>query len=94
MGLFTLLAGLASPAGAQLPPPRPGEVERQEILLPDAGILEITPELRNRLGLFPDVQGFRSARLFRSDGGETLVELEWMEGDLRVRQRRRLDPEE
>ena len=92
--LFTLLAGLASPADAQLPPPRPGEVERQEILLPDAGILEITPELRNRLGLFPDVQGFRSARLFRSDGGETLVELEWMEGDLRVRQRRRLDPAE
>lgn len=93
-GIFTLLGGLTSPAAAQLPPPRPGEVERQDILLPASGILEITPELRNQLGLFADVAGFRSARLFRSDQGEAVVELEWMEGDRRMRQRRRLEPSE
>jgi hypothetical protein len=93
-GLALLLFGYAPLAHAQLPPPRPGEVERQEILLPEAGILEITPELRTRLGLFPEVQGFRSARLFRSDRGEAVVELEWMEGDRRIRQRRLLESTE
>jgi hypothetical protein len=92
--LSVLLGGVTSPAGAQLPPPAPGEVERQETLLPDAGILEITPELRRRLGLFTDITDFRSARLFRSDQGDAVVEIEWMEGDRRVRQRRRLEPSE
>jgi acetyl-CoA acyltransferase len=67
--LSVLLGGVTSPAGAQLPPPAPGEVERQEMLLPEAGVFEISAELRSRLGLFPDVPGFRVARLFRSGAG-------------------------
>jgi len=79
-------------AGAQIPPPRPGEVERQEVLLPEAGVLEITRELRDRLGLFPEIPAFRSARLFVDDAGEAIVEVEWTEAGRLVRQRRPLSP--
>ncbi|TVP43755.1 MAG: hypothetical protein EA350_13260 [Gemmatimonadales bacterium] len=79
-------------AGAQITPPRPGELERQEVLLPEAGVLEITPELRVRLGLFPEITGFRSARLFVGEAGDRIVELEWAEDGRIVRQRRPLSP--
>ncbi len=79
---------------AQLLPRGGTPTERQEPLLPDAGILEITPELRSRLGLFPGVPGFRAARLLVGEAGAASVEVEWVEGGRIFRERRPLTPSE
>jgi hypothetical protein len=67
------------------------ERERQEPLLPAAGIVDVDPELRVRLGLFPEVDGFRTARLLvRADGAAVLEIESFWEGRLE-RERRILD---
>jgi hypothetical protein len=80
--------GLTVPGTAQVPLPGTPQVERQVPMLPDAGIVEISPELRERLGLFPEIAGFRAGRLFTLEGGGAALELEWVEGDRVVRERR------
>ncbi len=84
-----LMGALAHPASAR-------QVEREVRLPVDAvaGIVEITPELRDQLGLFPGVGGFRAARLLLRADGETLLEIEFMERGELVRQRRPLSPGE
>ncbi len=81
------LVGLGTPAlHAQVVTER----ERQEALLPDRGLLEIGLEIRNRLSLFPEVAGFRWARLFLAADGTAVLEIESLEGGRIVRERRRL----
>jgi hypothetical protein len=89
VGVFALFAPGASPGAAQQV-----ERERQEVLLPTVGVVEITPELRGRLGLFPEVQGFRVARLFLRADGVTLLEIEFVQGGVLQRERRTLSPAE
>ncbi len=73
MGAFFAegFAMLAGPLEAQVV-----ERERQESLAPALGIVEIDAGLRSRLGLFPEVQGFRVARLLLRADGSTVLELE------------------
>jgi hypothetical protein len=66
------------------------ERERQEALLPDRGVLEIGVDLRNRLSLFPEVTGFRWARLFLAADGTAILEIESLQDGRLVRERRRL----
>ncbi len=95
MGLMVLLVVLAMAfpvdAEAQVRLPGAPERERQEALLPDAGVVEISAELRQRLGLFPEIPGFRVARLFLRDRGDAVLEIEWVEAGAVVRDRRLLD---
>lgn len=94
LALILLLVFPRSGLEGQIPPPRPGELERQTLLLPDQGILEITPTLRARAGLFPDLPGFQAARLFQGDDGALVVEVLWMEEGRLVRQRRPMTAQE
>lgn len=90
-GTLALAAPLAfaPPAAAQQI-----ERERQEVLLPTVGVLEITPDLRGRLGLFPEIQGFRSARLFLRGDGSPVLEIEFVQGGVLQRERRFLSAAE
>lgn len=65
------------------------ERERQEPLLPELGIVEIDPELRDRMGLFAEVEDFRRARLFLRYGVAPILEIESVR-DGRVERERRL----
>jgi len=65
------------------------ERERQENLLPGRGVLEVSAELRGRLGLFPEVQGFERARLFLREDGGAVFEIE-SRVDGRLHRERRL----
>lgn len=69
------------------------ERERQEALAPTLGIVEISPELRNRLGLFPGVDGFRVARLLLREDGTAVLEVESGGAGRVVRERQLLDRE-
>ena len=51
-------------------------------------VLEVGPELRRELGLFPDVVGFEAARLFLADDGRTVLEVSSRQGGRLVRERR------
>lgn len=81
--MVLLLALLPAVAGAQ-------NVERQVPVLPEQSVLEIDPELRERLGLFSDFEGFRRARLFRAESGGLVLELEGVREGVVVRERRSL----
>ncbi len=83
--LIVLLSGASPRLDAQAV-----ERERQEVVWPAAGILEIAPELRNRLGLFPEVEGFRVARLFLRDQGGAVLEIESLREGRLHRERRLL----
>jgi hypothetical protein len=51
----------------------------REIQVPvDAAFLEITPQVRRQLGLFPDVENFAIARLFMLEGGSYVLEISSM----------------
>lgn len=52
------------------------ERERQELVWPQAGILEVSPDLRSRLDLFPEVEAFRVARLLLREDGTAVLEIE------------------
>ena len=89
--LFFILVGIAQglvgvePISAQ-------QVEREVRIpvAPEAGILEISAELRSRLGLFPEAAGFTSARLFLQEGGVTILVIETLSGGELARERRAL----
>lgn len=69
------------------------ERERQEAMAPMLGIVEISPELRSRLGLFPGVDGFRAARLLLREDGTAVLEVESGVAGRIVRERQLLDRE-
>lgn len=69
-------------------------LESQQPLLSEAGIVEINPALRDRLGLFPEVTNFSTARLFLQTNGATLLEIESREAGQLRRERRILSPAE
>lgn len=83
--VLAILLATASPGIAQ------DRNERQVALLPAEGLMEVTPELRNRLGLFPEVSGFVRARLFEGAPGPMVLEIERREGGELRRERRELD---
>ena len=63
--------------------------EAQIPLDPERGVLEIGAALRSQLGLFPDQEGFQTARLFRQDDGSLVLEVSRIEQGTLVRERRR-----
>lgn len=86
-----ILLALPAPGSAQQ---APAEVESQLAVSSDAGIVEISPAIRSRLGLFPEVADFTAARIFLQTNGTTILEIESrVSGQLR-RERRVLAPAE
>jgi hypothetical protein len=69
-------------------------VESQVPLSSDVGIVEISPAVRSRLGLFPEVQGFSAARLLLQTNGATILEVESRVGGQLRRERSVLTPTE
>ena len=65
-------------------------IETQTPVAESVGVVEISPALRDRLGLFPGVDGFTSARLFLQTNGVTLLEIESRTGGVLRRERRTL----
>lgn len=55
------------------------------------GIETIGPELRSRLDVFEDVEGFVEARLFERDDGGTILEISFRRDGRLLRERRHLD---
>ncbi len=82
--LFALLAVAAPPVSAQ-----EGAVEEQVPLAPERSVEEIGPELRRELDLFPEVEGFTAARLFRTTAGDLVLEISARRDGRLVRERRR-----
>ncbi len=72
------------------------EVEREEQveLLPDLGLVELPPRLRSALNLFPDVTGYRTARLFLREDGRMVLEIESVRDGVVHRERRTLTRDE
>ena len=62
--------------------------EAQIPLDPERGVLEIGTALRRQLELFPDQEGFQTARLFRQDDGSLVLEVSRIEQGRLVRERR------
>ena len=62
--------------------------EAQIPLDPERGVLEIGTALRLQLELFPDQEGFQTARLFRQDDGSLVLEVSRIEQGRLVRERR------
>jgi hypothetical protein len=87
-----LLAAGALAAGTAAAPLSAQQVERevQVPLDPERGIVEVDLRLREELGLFPEVQGFDSARLFRGAAGQLVLEITSFDQGALVRERRRL----
>jgi len=87
--LLTLVGALPGISGDSRLSAQGVERERQEVVWPEAGILEISPDLRSRLGLFPEVDAFRVARLLLREDGTAILEIESLrEG--RIHRERRL----
>ena len=84
LAVLLLMLACASPLRAQT------VREVQVPLDPERGVAEVGPDLRRELGLFPDAQGFQSARLFRLDDGTLVLEIARSEGGTLVRERQRL----
>lgn len=79
------------------PTPSSAQVVRERPVPLDTagGVLTIDAELRRSLGLFPEVQGFRSARLFQLEsGGAYVLEIELRDPEGPARERRALSPAE
>ncbi|TVP77535.1 MAG: hypothetical protein EA352_03495, partial [Gemmatimonadales bacterium] len=94
LALVLLLAGWGMAPGALQ-----GQVamERQVPLLPSEGIEEMGSELRQRLGAFSDVEGFRVARLFQrsdDDAAPYVLEVEARVDGVLVRRREPLSANE
>ncbi len=87
--LFPLLAALFLVAGAGALDGQEVDREGQVPIAPELGVLEISQSLRAELELFPEIQGFRVARLFLREDGGTVLELEYMR-DNQLRRERRL----
>ncbi len=85
--LIAALAALLIPALATSA--RAGEVrtEAQVPLDPEGKVQEVTPALRTRLGLFPEIEEFQSARLFQGEDQGYVLEIAWQRQGKRWRQR-------
>lgn len=81
---FIGAVAVAAPVGAQT------VRERQVPLDPGHGITDVLPELRRELGLFPEAEGFVSARLFRQDDGTLVLEITRTDRDGLIHERRPL----
>ncbi|MBI2506284.1 MAG: hypothetical protein HYW07_23970 [Candidatus Latescibacteria bacterium] len=66
--------------------------EEQVPLDPEGKVQEITPALRTRLGLFPEIGDFQSARLFLGQDQVYVLEIAWQRQGKRWRQRQLLSP--
>lgn len=83
------MLGSPDPSRAQQPVVR----ERQIPVDSALAVEEITPELRDELGVFPEIEGFRSARLFRLEDGRTVLEISFERDGTLNRERRQLGQE-
>jgi hypothetical protein len=94
--LLLVASGVVALGGFAAPLSLSGQVQRESQLpvSPDGGIIEISSELRDRLALFPEVQGFRTARLFLREDGITILELEAVRQGRLERERRVLSEPE
>lgn len=105
LAVISRLAVIAALAGAAtLLPEAPGvagpvPAAAQEVLrevqvpvLPERGLVEIGPELRRGLDLFPGIQGFVAARLFSLEDGGHVLEITRREDGRVVRERRPFGP--
>jgi hypothetical protein len=82
---------------AQPPAPGLGQAvvrETQVALDADGTIFELTPAMRTAAGLFPEVQDFQVARLFRQDDGTLVLEVTSQAGQTVTRERRTLSAED
>ena len=86
--LVGALATTPASAGAQ----ERTVVERQVPVDSTRSIREIGPELRNRLGLFPEVENFQAARLFELEDGSTVLEITFQRDGRLWRERRQMPP--
>jgi len=66
------------------------EIRTEHVVPMDSGgrILEITPDLRRQLELFPEVEGFARARLFAGENGAHVLDITFRGGDRESRQLR------
>lgn len=86
VALFMLLGvGMTSPVHAQ---------EVQVPLSPDSTVYTIDAELRQKLGLFPEVKGFQQASLYRLSADAYELVIEYREQGQTLRERRPLTPAE
>lgn len=85
--LAALLLLLSRAAQAQ-----PVHTEEQVPLDPEGKVQEITPALRSRLGLFPQIEDFQSARLFLAQDQGYVLEIAWQRQGKRWRERQLLSP--
>jgi len=71
---------------------RAQQVEREFQVALDAerGVLEIDVRLRSDLGLFPEIQNFLAARLFRNVAGEHVLEISFLDQGTLAHERRPL----
>jgi hypothetical protein len=67
-------------------------VEHQASLDPDGRLLEVSPALRRQLGLFPEIAGYRNARLLQADDSTWVLEISYQLGARLSHQRRALSP--
>lgn len=66
-------------------------IEIQVALDSSGTILEISPELRDRAGLFLEVENFTAARLFRREDSLFILEIAFRQGGAPARQRTLMD---
>jgi hypothetical protein len=71
------------------------QAQEVQVAFDEAGeVTVIDAELRERLGLFPEVDGFEEARLFRQGEGVHELVIRYAEGGRSLRERRALSAEE
>lgn len=92
--LLLPLPGALAPTGAGPLAAQETIREEQLPLAPSRSVVEIDPDLRRELGLFPEVQAFTGARLFRTDAGRLILEVSARRDGTTVRERRSLTPDE
>ena len=66
----------------------------QEVQVPidqSGSVMEITPELSKELNLYTDVNGFQSAKLYRSNDTLYLLEISWQQDEKSLRKREQLN---
>jgi hypothetical protein len=75
-------------------PPQSAAQETQVPLDPDSTLYTLDADLRQELGLFPEVDGFRRATLYRVSGDAYELVIEYREGGRTLRERRALTTED
>src|SRR5688572_13052177 len=87
---MSLLCGCAAVLAVSSASAQQVEREVQVALDPERGIIEVDGRLRDELGLFPEVQAFESARLFRAANGDYVLEITYVAEGALSHERRRL----